>query len=43
VDTNSLNGTYLNCQPVNSATLANGDEIQIGNFGLLFFTSTATS
>ena len=41
VDTNSLAGTYLNCQPVDSATLTNDDEIQIGNFRLLFFTSTA--
>jgi pSer/pThr/pTyr-binding forkhead associated (FHA) protein len=40
VDTNSLNGTYLNREPVDSATLANGDEIQIGNFRLLFFTGT---
>jgi|SRR5690242_17759690 pSer/pThr/pTyr-binding forkhead associated (FHA) protein len=43
VDTNSLDGTYLNCQPVDSATLTNDDEIQIGNFRLLFFTSTAAS
>ena len=43
VDTNSLNGTYLNREPVDSATLANGDEIQIGNFRLLFFTNTAPS
>jgi pSer/pThr/pTyr-binding forkhead associated (FHA) protein len=40
VDTNSLNGTYVNSQPVQSAILANGDEIQIGNFRLLFFTTT---
>lgn len=38
VDTNSLNGTYLNRQQVDSATLTDGDEIQIGNFRLLFFT-----
>ncbi|GAS88160.1 FHA domain-containing protein [Mycolicibacterium brisbanense] len=43
IDTNSLNGTYLNRQPVDSAKLANGDEIQIGNFRLLFFSSAATS
>ena len=43
IDTNSLNGTYLNRQPVESATLTNGDEIQIGNFRLLFFTGAATS
>ncbi|ORA35921.1 FHA domain-containing protein [Mycobacterium aquaticum] len=43
IDTNSLNGTYVNRQPVDCATLTDGDEIQIGNFRLLFFTSTATS
>jgi pSer/pThr/pTyr-binding forkhead associated (FHA) protein len=43
VDTNSLDGTYLNCQPVDAATLTHDDEIQIGNFRLLFFTSTAAS
>jgi pSer/pThr/pTyr-binding forkhead associated (FHA) protein len=41
VDTNSLNGTYLNRQPVDSAALTHGDEIQIGNFRLLFFTATS--
>ena len=30
VDIGSLNGTYLNRKPVQSAVLANGDEIQIG-------------
>ncbi len=30
VDLDSLNGTYVNRQPVDSAVLANGDEIQIG-------------
>jgi pSer/pThr/pTyr-binding forkhead associated (FHA) protein len=43
VDTNSLNGTYLNRQPVDSAKLTNGDEIQIGNFRLVFFTGSAAS
>ena len=36
VDTASLNGTYVNRQPIQSATLADGDEIQIGNFRLVF-------
>ncbi len=36
VDLGSLNNTYLNRQPVDSAVLADGDEIQIGNFRLLF-------
>jgi pSer/pThr/pTyr-binding forkhead associated (FHA) protein len=37
VDVGSLNGIYVNRQPVDSATLATGDEIQIGNFRLIFF------
>jgi hypothetical protein len=36
VDLGSLNKTYLNREPVDSAALANGDEIQIGNFRLVF-------
>jgi pSer/pThr/pTyr-binding forkhead associated (FHA) protein len=36
VDLGSLNKTYLNREPVDSAVLANGDEIQIGNFRLVF-------
>jgi pSer/pThr/pTyr-binding forkhead associated (FHA) protein len=36
VDLGSLNKTYLNREPVESAVLANGDEIQIGNFRLVF-------
>ena len=39
VDVGSLNGTYVNREPVLSAVLANGDEIQIGKFRLLFLTS----
>ncbi|WP_066916977.1 FHA domain-containing protein [Mycobacterium interjectum] len=42
VDLGSLNSTYLNRQPVDSAVLANGDEIQIGNFRLIFLTGPAT-
>ena len=38
VDVGSLNGTYVNREPVQSAVLANGDEIQIGKFRLLFLT-----
>jgi pSer/pThr/pTyr-binding forkhead associated (FHA) protein len=38
VDVDSLNGTYLNREPVDSAVLANGDEVQIGNFRLVFLT-----
>ena len=33
-----LNGTYVNREPVASAVLANGDEIQIGKFRLVFLT-----
>jgi hypothetical protein len=36
VDTGSLNGTYVNRQPVESVALANGDEIQMGKFRLVF-------
>lgn len=35
-DVGSLNGTYLNRERVESATLADGDELQIGTFKLLF-------
>lgn len=38
VDTDSLNGTHVNGQPVDSIVLANGDVIQIGNFRLVFMT-----
>ena len=38
VDVGSLNGTYVNREPVDSAVLANGDEIQIGKFRLVFLT-----
>ena len=36
VDTGSLNRTYVNRRPVESAILATGDEIQIGKFRLVF-------
>ena len=43
VDLGSLNGTYVNRKPLHSgAVLANGDEIQIGKFGLIFLTGPAT-
>jgi len=38
VDTGSLNGTYVNRKPVESVALANGDEIQMGKFRLVFLT-----
>ena len=43
VDIGSLNGTYVNREPVASAVLANGDEIQIGKFRLVFLTRPTTS
>jgi len=43
VDIGSLNGTYVNREPVGSAVLANGDEVQIGKFRLLFLTSRRTA
>jgi pSer/pThr/pTyr-binding forkhead associated (FHA) protein len=36
VDVGSLNGTYVNREAIESTTLANGDEIQIGKFRLVF-------
>ncbi|MCP3802138.1 FHA domain-containing protein [Allokutzneria sp. A3M-2-11 16] len=38
VDVGSLNGTYVNRAPVDTAVLANGDEVQIGKFRLVFLT-----
>jgi pSer/pThr/pTyr-binding forkhead associated (FHA) protein len=42
VDVGSLNGTYVNRKPVESAVLANADEIQIGKFRLVFVTRPTT-
>ena len=42
VDIGSLNGTYVNRKPVQSAVLANGDEIQVGKFRLVFLTRPTT-
>ncbi|WP_243787857.1 glycogen accumulation regulator GarA [Saccharopolyspora gloriosae] len=38
VDVGSLNGTYVNREPVDTSVLANGDEVQIGKFRLVFLT-----
>ncbi len=35
-DAGSLNGTYVNQKPVESAVLQQGDEIQIGRFRLIY-------
>jgi hypothetical protein len=36
-DSGSLNGTYVNQERVERATLKHGDELQIGKFRLVFF------
>jgi hypothetical protein len=36
-DAGSLNGTYVNQQRVDETRLANGDELQVGKFRLVFF------
>ena len=42
VDLDSLNNTYVNHEPIDSAVLVNGDEIQIGKFRLVFLTRPTT-
>ena len=39
-DRGSLNGTYVNRESVTWAALANGDEVQIGKFRLVFLVDT---
>ena len=41
IDAGGLNGTYVNRQRVDKATLKNGDEIMIGKFRLIYFTNSA--
>ncbi len=36
-DVGSLNGTYLNRERIDEATLQTGDEVQIGKFRLVFY------
>ena len=43
VDVDSLDGTYVNRELVDSAVLANGDEIQMGKFRLIFLTTPTTA
>jgi hypothetical protein len=38
-DVGSLNGTYVNRERIDDATLQNGDEVQIGKFKLVFLTT----
>src|SRR4051812_42639707 len=42
-DVGSLNGTYLNRERIESAPLSGGDEVQIGKFRLVYFSSDAES
>jgi pSer/pThr/pTyr-binding forkhead associated (FHA) protein len=42
VDLDSLNQTYVNHEPIESAVLVDGDEIQIGKFRLLYLTRRST-
>ena len=41
-DVGSLNGTYVNREPVDVATLSGGDEVQIGKFRLVYLTGPRT-
>ncbi|MEX0789195.1 MAG: FHA domain-containing protein [Actinomycetota bacterium] len=43
VDSDSLNGTFVNRNRVDSVALKNGDEIQIGKFKLVIFTEGTPS
>ncbi|MCK8678460.1 MULTISPECIES: FHA domain-containing protein [Streptomyces] len=38
-DVGSLNGTYVNREPIDSVPLTNGDEVQIGKYRMVFFAS----
>ncbi|MFJ6938472.1 FHA domain-containing protein [Streptomyces sp. NPDC101132] len=38
-DVGSLNGTYVNREPIDSVALNNGDEVQIGKYRLVFYAS----
>lgn len=40
-DVGSLNGTYLNRERIEQAPLANGDELQVGKFRLVFLAEAA--
>lgn len=37
IDQQSLNGTYVNCQPTNGAFLTHGDEVQFADCRFLYF------
>jgi pSer/pThr/pTyr-binding forkhead associated (FHA) protein len=38
-DVGSLNGTYVNREPIDVASLSGGDEVQIGKFRLVYLTA----
>lgn len=38
-DVGSLNGTYVNREPVDAVALSGGDEVQIGKFRLVYLTA----
>jgi pSer/pThr/pTyr-binding forkhead associated (FHA) protein len=40
-DVGSLNGTYVNRERIDEATLAGGDEVQVGKYRLVFYPSAA--
>jgi pSer/pThr/pTyr-binding forkhead associated (FHA) protein len=41
-DVGSLNGTYVNRERIDDATLAGGDEVQVGKYRLVFSPSAAS-
>lgn len=41
-DVGSLNGTYVNRERIDEATLAGGDEVQVGKYRLVFYPSQAS-
>jgi hypothetical protein len=41
-DVGSLNGTYVNREPIDAVPLAGGDEVQIGKFRLVYLTGPRT-
>ena len=38
-DVGSLNGTYVNREPIDAVPLSGGDEVQIGKFRLVYLTA----
>ncbi len=42
-DAGSLNGTYLNRERIEEAVIANGDEVQIGRFKLVFLATAGST